>query len=435
MTMTYEPFTPAGSGEQRRYDGRRRADEPQEQWTAPGGQWAGAPEGQWAEAPPDQWAADGQWAAPPARRTEPPADPWGAPADPWGEAAPGHQRARVAEQHWDTPAPIPQQRHTGEQPRFSGEAQRHAGEQPRFAGESQRHAGEQPRYVDEQPRFAGEQPGFAGEQPRFAGEQPAWPTAPGRKGETGPAPLRGNRLKPLVIGAVVLLLLVAGWQAYRIEGMSRHNQDLATVLSAEQERTDRLEKELAGVFDPEGVSSGVLPSVFRVRAGGFTGTAFSVGKKAGAGQANLITNYHVVAETWTGGGRRVSLERGSTRINATIVKVDKAKDLALLRAGQTIAPLGTATAQVKPGQQVVVVGAPLGLDDSVTTGVISAYRPNDADGPTIQFDAPINPGNSGGPVVNSSKQVVGVATAKAKDAEGIGLAIPIRTACQTLAVC
>jgi putative serine protease PepD len=84
---------------------------------------------------------------------------------------------------------------------------------------------------------------------------------------------------------------------------------------------------------------------------------------------------------------------------------------------------------------VVVVGAPLGLDDTVTSGVISAYRPDDPEGPTIQFDAAINPGNSGGPVVNSNNQVVGLATAKAKDAEGIGLAIPIKTACDTFAVC
>jgi len=84
---------------------------------------------------------------------------------------------------------------------------------------------------------------------------------------------------------------------------------------------------------------------------------------------------------------------------------------------------------------VVVVGAPLGLEDSVTTGVVSAYRPDDAEGATIQFDAPINPGNSGGPVVNASNQVVGIATAKAKDAEGIGLAIPVKTACTTFAVC
>jgi putative serine protease PepD len=172
-----------------------------------------------------------------------------------------------------------------------------------------------------------------------------------------------------------------------------------------------------------------------VRAGDFTGTAFSVGQKADNGQSNLFTNYHVVAEVWTDGGRKVTLERGNTKINATIVKVSKGKDLALLKADQDIAGLTTASSQVKPGQQVVVVGAPLGLDDTVTTGVISAWRPDDPDGPTIQFDAPINPGNSGGPVVNSNNQVVGLATAKAKDAEGIGLAIPIKTACETFDVC
>jgi putative serine protease PepD len=398
MTMTYEPFTPAGSDEQRRYDGRRRAQEQPEasysrRWGEPAADpWAEQAHGGWGEP-----VGEGQWA-------EPAQGGWGEPvgAGQWAEAAPQRQRAEPAQQqreprvqqwggdqHWEPAAPLPrqQQRHTGEQPAW------HAGLAP--------------------------------------AELPAQPAAPlPTYGKTG-----GNKLKPAVIGVVTLLLLVAGWQAYRIEGMSRHNQDLASAFSAEQDRTDQLEKKLAGVFDPEAVSSGVLPSVFRVRAGGFTGTAFSVGKKASGNQANLITNYHVVAETWTDGGRKVSLERGATRISATIVKVDKGKDLALLKANQKIAGLGTATGQVKPGQQVVVVGAPLGLDDSVTTGVISAYRPDDVDGPTVQFDAPINPGNSGGPVVNANEQVVGVATAKAKDAEGIGLAIPIKTACDTLEVC
>lgn len=53
----------------------------------------------------------------------------------------------------------------------------------------------------------------------------------------------------------------------------------------------------------------------------------------------------------------------------------------------------------------------------------------------IQFDAPINPGNSGGPVINGSKEVVGIATAKARDAEGIGLAVPIKTACDRFKLC
>jgi len=208
-----------------------------------------------------------------------------------------------------------------------------------------------------------------------------------------------------------------------------HRQDQLT------QRAERLEQKLAGVFDPEAISSSVLPSVFRVRAGNFTGTAFSVGDRAAEGQANLLTNFHVVESVWESGARKVFLERGRDEVSATIVKVSKGKDLALLRANRKIAGLDVAPKTVKPGQQVVVVGAPLGLDDSVTTGVVSAYRPDDPDGATIQFDAPINPGNSGGPVVNSADEVIGLATAKARDAEGIGLAIPIKTACDAFKIC
>ncbi|MEU4556809.1 S1C family serine protease [Actinoplanes sp. NPDC023936] len=250
-----------------------------------------------------------------------------------------------------------------------------------------------------------------------------------------PAPVaRIGRGRMVIIALVVALLAVSAWQAFRVEGMIRTSADLADAVTAEQGRSQDLEKQLATVFDPEGISAAVLPSVFRVRAGDFTGTAFAVGS-TDDGRTNLFTNYHVIEETFESGDKSVSLERGNTRIEATIVKVSAGKDLALLRTTREIKGLAVAPDDVRPGQQVVVVGAPLGLDDSVTTGVISAYRPDDADGPTIQFDAPINPGNSGGPVVNTSKQVVGIATAKARDAEGIGLAIPIETACDTLGSC
>ena len=258
-----------------------------------------------------------------------------------------------------------------------------------------------------------------------------------------PAVLNGrgrNRLATMLF--VLLLLVVAGWQAWRLDQVDNRlvasNERLAAAVdrqSALADRADRMEKQLAAVFDPEAISSSVLPSVFRVRAGNFTGTAFSFGDKAAEGQANLLTNFHVVEEVWESGGRKVSLERGTDELSATIVKVSKGKDLALLRASRKIVGLDTAPETAKPGQQVVVVGAPLGLEDSVTTGVVSAYRPDDTDGPMIQFDAPINPGNSGGPVVNSIDEVIGVATAKARDAEGIGLAVPIKTACDAFDVC
>jgi putative serine protease PepD len=257
---------------------------------------------------------------------------------------------------------------------------------------------------------------------------------------SAPAVLSGRgRTRLVTLGLVLILILVAGWQAYRLERVGQDNAKLTSVVAAEQnrsaqltDRTTRLEKQLAGVFDPQAISSAVLPCVFRVRAGDFTGTAFAIGTKAANGQTNLLTNFHVVASVWNAGNKKVFLERGKDEVTATIVKVSKAKDLALLSATKKIAPLKAATGDVETGQQVVVVGAPLGLEDSVTTGVVSAFR-QEADGPTIQFDAPINPGNSGGPVVDAGDSVLGLATAKAKDAEGIGLAIPIKTACEAFA--
>ena len=336
------------------------------------------------------------------------------PAD--GSGPGGYGGRRRAEQHWEP------------EPRWAGDERRPSdpwadGPQP-GGGVPAGHWTEDPRWAGEQ-RVAAE-PGWVPQQVPAARATSGYPVVSGYSQSAGYAPNPGYEqpahtgrawLRPAVAGLVAVLVLVAAWQAYRIEGMSRDNRSLVSGLSAERDRTDQLQKQLAGVFDPEAVSSKVLPSVFRVRAGDFTGTAFSVGDKAADGKANLLTNYHVVAEIYTDGNRKVSLERGSTQINATIVKVNKGKDLALLQADQGINPLGTSPGQVKPGQQVVVVGAPLGLDDTVTSGVISAYRPDDPDGTTIQFDAAINPGNSGGPLVNAGHEVVGVATAKAKDAE------------------
>ncbi|MEU7902134.1 S1C family serine protease [Actinoplanes sp. NPDC049118] len=293
------------------------------------------------------------------------------------------------------------------------------------------------------PRIGHPRPAREGAGPHLASPTGGAPYPLVAEPASEPAVLNGrgrSRLATMLL--VVVLLLVAGWQAWRLDRVDRRlaasTDQLATALDRQDQfadRADRLEKQLAGVFDPEAISRTVLPSVFRVRAGNFTGTAFSVGDKAADGQANLLTNYHVIETVWESGARKVFLERGKDELSATIIKVDKGSDLALLRANRKIAGLDTAPATVKPGQQVVVVGAPLGLEDTVTTGVVSAYRPDDAGGPTIQFDAPINPGNSGGPVVNSKDEVIGLATAKARDAEGIGIGVPIKTACEAFKVC
>ncbi|MCW3844075.1 trypsin-like peptidase domain-containing protein [Micromonospora yasonensis] len=290
-----------------------------------------------------------------------------------------------------------------------------------------------------------------GSAPAYPG-QPGGPALPGQPASApaypvGSAVPNGRRRRLPVVALVLagVLAVVAGVQAYQIhrldDRLAATDRRLTEVQGAAgtrfdglEQRAGALEKQAGAAFNPEAVASAVLPSVFRVRAGDFTGTAFAVGKPPAGGGTTLLTNFHVVESVYDGGGRKVFLERSDQRFEATIVRVNKDKDIAQLSTSARFKALVPAATPVKSGQQIVVVGAPLGLQDTVTTGVVSAFREDDT-GPVIQFDAPINPGNSGGPVINGSKEVVGIATAKARDAEGIGLAVPIKTACDTFSLC
>lgn len=259
---------------------------------------------------------------------------------------------------------------------------------------------------------------------------------------------RRTRSWPGVLALVLVILLMgaAGAEAVWIQRLQDRlaaaDQREATAQAADKQRIDALErragdleKELGASFNSAEIAAAALPSVFRVEAGGVFGTAFAVGRQPASG-TNLVTNYHVVRALYEGGGREVSLQRRDERYSAVIVKVEPDKDVALLESQEKFNPLATATEDLRSGEPIVVVGAPLGLEDSVTTGVVSGFRRlPEAPGDVIQFDAAINPGNSGGPVINSKKQVVGIATLKAQEAEGIGLAVPIDVACQALAIC
>lgn len=283
----------------------------------------------------------------------------------------------------------------------------------------------------------------------------ARPLPPGYASRLPPVPGPGNRgrrlrnLVPLVVIAVVVLGLVV---TATVQGVLLHRQgdrlaaqqralaaDRAaadrtqTQLRSLDRRTAALERRTKGSINAAVVAQQVLPSVFRVRAAGSTGSAFAFGKPPSRGGTTLITNYHVVADVLTGGGQTVTIQRGDTSFTARIGDTDSRRDLAVLETSAVFTPLAAASAAVRPGAPVVVVGSPLGLADSVTAGVVSAVRPRD-DGSRdsfIQFDAPISPGNSGGPVVDADGNVVGVAQAKLVQAgvEGISIAIPVAEAC------
>ena len=148
----------------------------------------------------------------------------------------------------------------------------------------------------------------------------------------------------------------------------------------------------------------------------------------------IVTNAHVVE-----GSRQmqVRLNRavsgiGGRLLNAILVGKDRQTDIAVIKVDRTGLPfLNFADSDsLSQGQIVLAFGSPLGLDNSVSMGVVSAVdRQLNADDPAvyIQTDAAINPGNSGGPLVNTAGQVVGMNTlifSKSGGSEGVGFAIP-----------
>jgi putative serine protease PepD len=259
-------------------------------------------------------------------------------------------------------------------------------------------------------------------------------------------PKRSHAKAILAATAITVLLLAVGAQAFWIAQLSGRLSSAEEAIADSQRAASSTSESLAGrvstlekaSFEPAKIAEAALPSVFRVNAGRATGTAWAIGKPTAANGTSLFTNYHVVEAVWEGSGtKKVTIEHRELLYDARIVAVDKERDVAHLETSASFAGLPISQEPVRPGESVVVVGAPLGLDSSVTTGVVSsASRKLDGSGEEfVQFDAAINPGNSGGPVINAAGQVVGIATAKLRDAEGIGLAIPIKLACQVIPIC
>jgi putative serine protease PepD len=198
--------------------------------------------------------------------------------------------------------------------------------------------------------------------------------------------------------------------------------------------------------DVEHVAKAVTPSVvlLKVQGGGVADEGSGVVLSSGG---LILTNNHVVAAAANGGSVSVELSDGTT-YHGTIVGRDPVTDLAVVRAdkasGLTAASIGDSS-DLEVGQPVIAIGAPLGLQGTVTTGIVSALdRPVVSAGESggessvtdaIQTDAAINPGNSGGPLVDAQGQVVGINSAIASLSEsstgsqpgsiGLGFAIPI----------
>ena len=192
--------------------------------------------------------------------------------------------------------------------------------------------------------------------------------------------------------------------------------------------------------DPSGDITAVVaiarPSVVTITASGVsTGVGSGIVLTA---DGYILTNRHVVQDSQT---LSVKLSDGR-QLPATLVKISATTDLALIKVqatGLVPATIGDAAA-LRVGQTAIAIGSPLGaFTETVTRGIVSgldreisvtdegSHRQVTLRG-LIQTDAAINPGNSGGPLLDASGAVIGIDTAVATSAEGLGFAIPTSAA-------
>ena len=171
-----------------------------------------------------------------------------------------------------------------------------------------------------------------------------------------------------------------------------------------------------------------LPTERQQRVERGTGSGFMINSNG-----EILTNAHVVDGADT---VNVTLKDGRSFVGK-VLGTDPMTDVAVVKIQANNLPAVTLgnSEQLKPGEWAIAIGNPLGLDNTVTTGIISATgRSSSQVGVPdkrvnfIQTDAAINPGNSGGPLLNASGQVIGMNTAIIQGAQGLGFAIPINTA-------
>jgi S1-C subfamily serine protease len=237
---------------------------------------------------------------------------------------------------------------------------------------------------------------------------------------------RGGLRTGAIIGLILLLIVVfviggfAGWVYAGTKSSASGSTLNATTLDALR----------------ESVVAKLRPTVVQVNVTTSQGAAIGSGVIIDP-RGYIITNNHVVSGALT---IQVVLSTGTKEV-AQLAGTDAANDLAVLKiavpqGGLSVATLGDST-QLQVGQEVLVIGNPLGITQTVTDGIVSALKRSVSEGqgePTIQnaiqTDAPINPGNSGGALVDLQGNVVGIPTLTAIDPEfnapanGVGFAIP-----------
>jgi S1-C subfamily serine protease len=200
---------------------------------------------------------------------------------------------------------------------------------------------------------------------------------------------------------------------------------LTTVLLAATAQLEARPQTASQPFDSAQITKKISPGVVLIKgttsSGEVLGTGFII-----SSDGKIATNLHVVEGLKNGG---VQLPSGEKFDSFSVLAFDARKDIAIIKIPGYDLPtveLGNSN-NVQVGEPVLAVGSPLGLQGTVTTGVVSSLRDDPTGGgfKVLQTDASVNPGNSGGPLVNRQAQVIGIVTFKIRGGENLNFAVPV----------
>ena len=174
--------------------------------------------------------------------------------------------------------------------------------------------------------------------------------------------------------------------------------------------------------DFSGIIQSSLPSVVTVRTSSAQGTGFIINSNG-----YVVTNAHVLADSNGNLASNIQVVTDNQNIlSANFIGYDSNLDIAILKISGTYTPLILGNSNsVQIGDKVIAIGDPLGLQFSVSEGIISAVNRQGINGLNAYFqtDASLNPGNSGGPLINQQGQVIGINNFKVSGGENLGFAL------------
>jgi serine protease Do len=244
----------------------------------------------------------------------------------------------------------------------------------------------------------------------------------------GSSEFRATALK-LFVALMVLGVAFWGWKRHKAQSeaptivsvtRTEPSASSGSVPSGAPQATRGVAQSFGSARSAENIFAEVSPSIVRVHSADSFGRPLKQGSGVVVGSGRVITNCHV-----TSGAAQIAVASGADSRSASVYIADEEFDLCSLDVGGLDAPAVTvgSVTSLRTGQRVFAIGAPLGLELTISEGIVSSLREVPG-GKVIQTTAPVSPGSSGGGLFDVEGKLVGIVTFQQRSGQNLNFAIP-----------